>query len=294
MRTILENELGAVFQRRGLRSRGWAVEWDEAAVEFLLEKGFTHDLGARPLKRAIERYLLTPLSMSIVDRQYPQGDQFLFVRRQGEELAVEFVDPDAPEEAAGEGELEAPIEEYRGELSLRRLVLQAHGSREEVAFLGSEYEKLQTLIRGEGWQERKSTALAMTQMTDFWTSPDRFEILGQVEYQERVERALRGAGSLLGRLGAGRRKYPERRYPPNLVGALAHNLYLLDCACLDVEANRSREAFLRRGRDRTARRTPSPRSSERCISRGRSAAGCRPSHSSSPTIVRRRTAWSLP
>src|SRR5205085_8518925 len=100
MRDLLRKELTDVLTRRGLRTRQWAVEWDESAIEFLLEKGFTADLGARPLKRAVERYLLSPLAMTIVNHQFPEGDQFLFVRSSadGAALDVQFVDPDAPEE----------------------------------------------------------------------------------------------------------------------------------------------------------------------------------------------------
>ena len=61
MREILAGELEAVLARRGLRSRQWAVEFDDSALEFLLAEGFTPDLGARPLKRAVERHFLTPL-----------------------------------------------------------------------------------------------------------------------------------------------------------------------------------------------------------------------------------------
>src|SRR2546422_10033230 len=50
-----------------------------------------------PLQRAIERYVLSPLALTIVDRQAPEGDQFLFVRSDGSRIEVEFVDPDAPE-----------------------------------------------------------------------------------------------------------------------------------------------------------------------------------------------------
>jgi ATP-dependent Clp protease ATP-binding subunit ClpC len=80
MREILFKELDTVLERRGFRNRQWAVEWEESAVNFLLEKGFTRDLGARPLKPAIEQYLLAPLSITIVNHQHPEGDQFLFVR----------------------------------------------------------------------------------------------------------------------------------------------------------------------------------------------------------------------
>src|SRR5205814_6668226 len=100
LREIIRKELREVLTRRGFRIRTWAVEWDESAIDFLLEKGFTADLGARPLKRAIERYLLSPLAMTIVNHQFPEGDQFLFVRSSadGAALDVQFVDPDAPEQ----------------------------------------------------------------------------------------------------------------------------------------------------------------------------------------------------
>jgi FlaA1/EpsC-like NDP-sugar epimerase len=57
----------------------WAVEWDEAAIDFLIEQGFSAELGARPLKRAVEQHLLTRIATAIVERQFPEGDQFLFI-----------------------------------------------------------------------------------------------------------------------------------------------------------------------------------------------------------------------
>ena len=62
MRGILAKELARVLERRGLRHREWAVEWESSALEFLLDKGFSATMGARPLKRAIDRYLLAPLA----------------------------------------------------------------------------------------------------------------------------------------------------------------------------------------------------------------------------------------
>ena len=86
MREILSGELEAVLARRGLRGRQWAVEFDDSALEFLLAEGFTPDLGARPLKRAVERHFLTPLALAIAGHDVPGGDQFLFVRAGGKGL----------------------------------------------------------------------------------------------------------------------------------------------------------------------------------------------------------------
>ena len=85
MRSLLDKELREALARRGLRERPWAVEVDESAYAFLIEKGFSSELGARPLRRAIERHLLAPLAAAIVEQTIPEGDQFLFVSAPGGE-----------------------------------------------------------------------------------------------------------------------------------------------------------------------------------------------------------------
>ena len=52
---------------------------------FLIDKGFSPELGARPLKRALERHLLAPIAAAIVEQEVPEGDQFLFVTASGGE-----------------------------------------------------------------------------------------------------------------------------------------------------------------------------------------------------------------
>jgi ATP-dependent Clp protease ATP-binding subunit ClpC len=259
MRQILHRELSAALQRRGLRSRAWAVEWDESAIEFLLAKGFTEDLGARPLKRAIERYLLAPLATTIVNRQAPAGDQFLLVTGRDDRLHLEFIDPDAPQETVeaaaaaaspAAGGMTSPIVSdaigtgtVAAGAALRGIALQPGGRPEEVDYLRTRLAALSARIDSDGWKQGKARALDETGRPEFWTSPGRFEILGRYEYQDRVESGVQRAASLLDRL-AGRAGDPRDRYPRNLVGALAHNLYLLETACDDLDAQRPREAFL--------------------------------------------------
>ena len=83
-----------MLERRGLKDRDWAVEWESSALEFLLEKGFSPEMGARPLKRAIEQYVIAPLAATIVERRFPEGEQFVFFRSDGRAIQAEFVDPD--------------------------------------------------------------------------------------------------------------------------------------------------------------------------------------------------------
>ena len=110
MRALLDKELADVTQRRGWRGRPWAVELDESAIAFLIEQGFSPELGARPLKRAVERHLLAPLARAIVAGNVPEGEQFLFVTAPQDELEVTFVDPDADDEVADERGSAEPTE----------------------------------------------------------------------------------------------------------------------------------------------------------------------------------------
>jgi ATP-dependent Clp protease ATP-binding subunit ClpC len=238
MRQLLWLELQNVFARRGLRRRGWAVEWEESALEFLIDQGFSPTLGARPLKRAVERHVLAPLALAIVERRAPEGEQFLFVRRGEGALEVEFIDPDSPAEAeAPDGGLEAE------EISLEGLVLHATGSAHEVSALGAEYEHLKGIVEGEEWVQRKQRALATMAESGFWNSPERFATLGLIEHMDRIETGFRTAGSLLGRLERAVHS-SDARFPSDLVRRLAEQLYLVGEAVDGLYEGQPRDAFL--------------------------------------------------
>jgi ATP-dependent Clp protease ATP-binding subunit ClpC len=235
MRALLQRELTQVLTRRGFRSRPWAVEWDEAALEFLAEKGFSAELGARPLKRAVERYLLAPLANAIVARSFPAGEQFLFITARNGRIEVTFVDPDAEEETP-------PHAEEPGVLRLERLVAQPTGAAGELAFLQEQADRLRTVIDGDIWQGQKERDLESMRDESFWESPDRHAVLGRVEYVDRVQAAFHTAEKLLVRLDRQRRN--GHGSTPGLVELLAERLYLLDCACRGGEPTAPSDAFL--------------------------------------------------
>jgi len=49
----------------------------EAAKEMLCERGYDPTYGARPLKRAIQRYIQDPLALKILEGKYGEGDTIL-------------------------------------------------------------------------------------------------------------------------------------------------------------------------------------------------------------------------
>ena len=83
MRAIVGILLGQVKER--LRAQDIHLDISSEAVELLIERGFDPSLGARPLKRAIQRLLEDPLSEYILRGQLPSGGQVRVTRR-GDEL----------------------------------------------------------------------------------------------------------------------------------------------------------------------------------------------------------------
>ena len=236
LRDILHKELRDVFRRRGLRNRDWAVLWDESAIDFLLDRGTTPDLGARPLKRAIERHVLAPLARTIVEHEVPRGDQFLLVRAAGERLEAEFVDPDATPPAAP-----APV--AGGTTALEGIALEPRGTDDEVECLSAHLEWLESRIGDDAWTTRKKTALDRQREPGFWDSPGRFQVFGQIEQIDRIEAGVRSARNLFEKLrgapGAGR-----TRFAADHAGRLALRLSLLETAVADVEEARPLDAFV--------------------------------------------------
>ncbi|MEO6597797.1 MAG: AAA family ATPase [Planctomycetota bacterium] len=233
LREVLHKELDLVLQRRGLQRRPWAVEWDESALQFLLAQGCSPTLGARPLRRAIERHVLAPLAAAIVTEHTPAGDQFLFVRSDGRAVQVEFVDPDAPVAASAVATVSASV------ASLRTLAREAVGKLSETLALQREIDELRTRLGEEAWTARKEAAYAAMGEADFWTSARRHALLGLAELASRIEKAIERAGERAGELAAQAEQVqsePLRR--------LAARVLLLQLAFAAIERGCAQDAYV--------------------------------------------------
>ena len=81
---IIELELTKVFDR--VNEKGIQIEIMQDAKEFLIEKGYDPDFGARPLRRAIERYVEDPLSEDILRGNF-KGMNHVKVTAKGDALS---------------------------------------------------------------------------------------------------------------------------------------------------------------------------------------------------------------
>ncbi|HSH75628.1 MAG TPA: ATP-dependent Clp protease ATP-binding subunit [Longimicrobiales bacterium] len=61
--------------RKRLEDEEISLRLTDEAIEFLVERGYDEKFGARPLKRAIQRYLEDPLSEKILQAEFSAGDE---------------------------------------------------------------------------------------------------------------------------------------------------------------------------------------------------------------------------
>lgn len=72
-----------------MKEQGWHMELDQAAKDFLIDKGFNPDYGARPLRRAISTYVEDPLSESLLSGAF-EGKNMIVVTRKDDEEQLTF------------------------------------------------------------------------------------------------------------------------------------------------------------------------------------------------------------
>ena len=72
---ILDLEISKVLSR--LKSKNIQIQLDEKAKDFLVERGYDPQYGARPMRRAVERFLEDPLAEEILRGHLHEGEPIL-------------------------------------------------------------------------------------------------------------------------------------------------------------------------------------------------------------------------
>ena len=81
---IVDLEVAKVIQR--IKAKNILLILEESAKDFLIEKGYDPQYGARPMRRAVERYLEDPLAEELL-RGNIKTHENIHVKRDGEKLA---------------------------------------------------------------------------------------------------------------------------------------------------------------------------------------------------------------
>ena len=89
---IIDLELAKLYGR--INDLGYQIEMTEPAKDFIVDKGYDEKYGARPLKRAIQKYIEDPLAEEIIKANLSEGDLIKIDIASGlEELVIKIQKP---------------------------------------------------------------------------------------------------------------------------------------------------------------------------------------------------------
>ncbi len=108
LESIVDYELKKVRSR--LEEKGIALELDQSAKDYLIDKGYNPDFGARPLRRAIEHNVEDSLSESIL-RGEMEGKNLVCISHEAGEEKLTFVATFDESRAPKEDEAAEPAQE---------------------------------------------------------------------------------------------------------------------------------------------------------------------------------------
>ncbi len=86
---IINIEISKLYQR--VKDLGYEVELTEQALDFIADKGFDKQYGARPLKRAIQKYVEDLLAEEIINNKISEGDHIIIDKIENEEALAASV-----------------------------------------------------------------------------------------------------------------------------------------------------------------------------------------------------------
>jgi len=96
---IVSLEVAKIQER--LATRGIRLEYGDPVRDFLIDKGYKPEYGARQLRRVVEQYIEDPLSEEILRGALPEGARIVIEAGDGKLL---FRPNEVPEKAVAESE----------------------------------------------------------------------------------------------------------------------------------------------------------------------------------------------
>jgi ATP-dependent Clp protease ATP-binding subunit ClpC len=86
---IIDIELKQLYGR--INELGYEIKVSEPAKDFIADKGYDEKFGARPLKRAIQKYIEDPLAEEIINASLAEGDTIsISLDKKKEEITIKI------------------------------------------------------------------------------------------------------------------------------------------------------------------------------------------------------------
>lgn len=166
VKKVARHEIRRILAREGIAGRNLVVEVNDEALDLVIERGYDIRYGARALKREIQRQLVLPLAMTLMERAVEPG-AILQLRAKDGHIRVRVVETERSRETKREKQ---PVVVAGQKLTKK-------GVRERTEAIQARIEELATRV-GEGRlvQERSELGEART-TPDFWNKPERAAVV---------------------------------------------------------------------------------------------------------------------
>jgi ATP-dependent Clp protease ATP-binding subunit ClpC len=99
---IIDLELSKLYAR--INSLGYQVELKDKAKDFIVDKGYDEKFGARPLKRAIQKYIEDPLAEEIIKANLVEGDTIQLDYEDGKDELIVSIKKSKPSKKSSSAE----------------------------------------------------------------------------------------------------------------------------------------------------------------------------------------------
>jgi ATP-dependent Clp protease ATP-binding subunit ClpC len=244
VRTIAQRELGQVLLRSGIVRRRLQVDVDRGVVDLLAEAGYDPRMGARPLKRAVDRLVVGPLAHVLAETGGTRVPTLVHLRPLGDRVRVEAIHDDRSRRQEDLPHVAAPFDGRTREATPEALRGWVEELREAV-------DEALAAAAGREVNERRSAIVAATAAATFWDEPATArEQLAELYRLERVAEALAACSTEARRIEEATRRL-DRRTAASRGAALARDIdrchrqaSILRFAVLCDVALRRRDAFV--------------------------------------------------
>ena len=184
VRVLAQRELGQVLLRSGIGRRRLQVDVDRAVIDLLADAGYDPRMGARPLKRAVERLVVGPLARVLAETGASGRPTLVLLRPQGDRIRVEAVDDDRRCRQADLPQVATPFDGRTREATPEAL-------RGWVAGLRDAVDGACGAATARGVDARRSAIVVATAEATFWDDAAAArERLAELYRLERVAEAL--------------------------------------------------------------------------------------------------------
>ena len=106
---IIDIELNKLFHR--VTALGYTIKLTDVAKDYIAEKGYDEKYGARPLRRAIQKYLEDPIAEEIITAHLKSGDTLMVdYDSKADRITMKVEKAKGTKESKAKGNTEAPSE----------------------------------------------------------------------------------------------------------------------------------------------------------------------------------------